>query len=178
MKSSKTPSWLQLAFHLSLFCAIATKCSKLSWGGASINRLPGRSIECCTRNACLTSLWSPIRKMCPSQRYLHFRTAYTRSYVRVRGLASMCAVRPVIRDRHLALNPFIFAWISSVRSHVSAPYTIREHTATLYIVSLSDRGIAGELKMCDRSPHLDIAIPSLLLRSRMWLPLLVKIEPR
>lgn len=117
------------ALHFFLSFAKFTSSAKDNPEGVPINIFPGSCISNCALTACFTRRLSGIRRIWPSQRYLRCRTAPTRSKDLVRGLASRCALLWVKCDRHLALHPFIFAIVDSVRFQASLPYVNNEHTA-------------------------------------------------
>ena len=105
----------------SLSCAIVTSSSNVMPCGTSMKILPGRLEWNCVLTASLTRRLSGILSICPSQRYLRCLMAPTRSNERERGLASACALKPVMWERQLALQPLSFAIVLSVRCQASLP---------------------------------------------------------
>lgn len=82
-----------------------------------------------------------MQRMCPSHTKRRFLIAPTRSNVRVRALASVCASLPVNLLRQRALAPFIIAIVFSVNDQASQPYVSNEQTADLYNFTFNFRGM-------------------------------------
>ena len=76
-------------FHLALSFATPIICASVRPAGTSWNMLPARLSSCCLFTASFTSLCSCIRRMCPSHLNRRCRIAATKSYERVRALASV-----------------------------------------------------------------------------------------
>ena len=123
----------QICFHSARFFAIFTSCWNELVGGESLSRLDISLFSYWTLTACFTRRSSPIRRMCPSHSNLRFLIARSTLKVLLRGLASACAVFPVILDINLALAPFIAAEASLVRRQASLPYVSTDMMAALKI---------------------------------------------
>ena len=153
-------------------------CSSVSLSrGMPSNMSPSNPCVYCTRSAVFNSRSPCILSIWPSHLKRRFFTAWTKSYVRVLGLASSCVFLPVNRLSMRAVAPFNIAAVLSSIAHASHPYVNTDPIAVLYIRILRPNDMP-ELNTCRNVPILAVARAILRWTSHSSLPSAVKIDPR
>ena len=161
--------WLTIVPQEALSIAKGMRSSKLSWGGASISKLPSVLLFDWAASVVYVMWTGPYLKMCPTYLSLLCLILRMRLRLQVACLASAGILLPVNLDSMRLFVPLMMPSTSCLfRDHVSQTNVNSEQTEGSYRRSLRLIPIFPESRMCRSWPHRCMALTMRALTSMVW----------